>query len=129
MKILVTGGAGYIGSHSVLALLETGCEVVVLDDFSNSSPEGLRRVGELAGRDLALIEGDSGDRETLRGLFSEHAEIKAVMHFAAFKSVAESTQRPLAYYRNNVAGSIALFEIMQEFGVRDIVFSSSCTVY
>ena len=129
MKILVTGGAGYIGSHAVLALLEAGRDVVVLDDFSNSSPESLRRVGELAGRDAALVQGDSGDHETLRTLFSEHSDIESVMHFAAFKSVGESTQRPLAYYRNNVSGSLALLEIMEEFGVRDIVFSSSCTVY
>ena len=129
MKILVTGGAGYIGSHAVLALLEAGRDVVVLDDFSNSSPESLRRVGELAGRDAALVQGDSGNHETLRALFSEHSDIESVMHFAAFKSVGESTQRPLAYYRNNVSGSLALLEIMEEFGVRDIVFSSSCTVY
>jgi len=129
MKVLVTGGAGYVGSHSTLALLEADHEVVVLDDFSNSSPEALRRVGELAGREVSIVEGDFSDREILRGLFSGQEDIAAVMHFAAFKAVGESTKKPLAYYRNNVAGSIALFEVMEEFGVRDVVFSSSCTVY
>jgi len=129
MKILVTGGAGYIGSHAVLALLEAGCEVVVLDDFSNSSPKALQRVGELAGKEPSFAEGDAGDRDTLRNLFRDHDDLAAVMHFAAFKAVGESTEMPLAYYQNNVAGSVALFEVMEEFGVRNIVFSSSCTVY
>lgn len=129
MKILITGGAGYVGSHSTLALLEAGREVVVLDDFSNSSPEALRRIGELAGRKISFADGDAGDRETLRSLFREHEDFAAVMHFAAFKAVGESTEKPLAYYRNNVAGSITLFEVMEEFGIRDLVFSSSCTVY
>ena len=107
--------------------MEAGREVVVLDDFSNSSPEALKRVGELAGREVIFVEGDVGDRETLRLLFSDQQDIAAVMHFAAFKAVGESTEKPLAYYRNNVAGSVALFEVMEEFGVRNLVFSSSCT--
>ncbi len=129
MKVLLTGGAGYIGSHVTLALLEAGHEVVVLDDYSNSSPEALRRVGELAGREPVFREGDAGDRATLRSLFREESGISAVLHFAAFKAVGESTEKPLAYYRNNVAGSVALFEVMEEFDVRNLVFSSSCTVY
>ena len=129
MKILVTGGAGYIGSHATLVLLEAGHEVVVLDDFSNSSPESLKRVGELAGSEAVLVEGDIGDREALTQLFADQEDISAVMHFAAFKAVGESTEKPLAYYHNNVGGSIALLEVMEKFGVRDLVFSSSCTVY
>ncbi len=129
MKVLVTGGAGYVGSHSSLALLEADHEVVVIDDFSNSSPEALNRVGELAGRKVSFIEGDFSDREILRKLFAEEGDIAAVMHFAAFKAVGESTEKPLAYYRNNVAGAVALLEVMEEFEVRDVVFSSSCTVY
>lgn len=129
MKVLVTGGAGYIGSHATLALMEAGREVVVLDDFSNSSPEALKRVGELAGREVIFVEGDVGDRKTLNRMFAEQEDITAVMHFAAFKAVGESTEKPLAYYHNNVAGSIALLEVMEKFGVRDLVFSSSCTVY
>ena len=96
MKILVTGGAGYIGSHATLVLLEAGHEVVVLDDFSNSSPESLKRVGELAGREAVLVEGDVGDRDALTQLFDDQEQISAVMHFAAFKAVGESTDKPLA---------------------------------
>ncbi|MFP6855128.1 MAG: UDP-glucose 4-epimerase GalE [Opitutales bacterium] len=129
MKILVTGGAGYVGSHAVLALLEAGHEVLILDDFSNSSPEALRRVGELTGHEIPFVECDASDRGTLAKVFRENKGFSAVMHFAAFKAVAESTEKPLDYYRNNVAGSIALFEVMEEFGVRNLVFSSSCTVY
>lgn len=128
-KVLVTGGAGYVGSHAVLALLEAGREVVVVDDFSNSSPEALDRVGELAGREAMLREGDSGDAAFLRSVFAEEPGVEAVLHFAAFKAVGESTENPLGYYRNNVAGSIALFEAMKEAKVRNFVFSSSCTVY
>ena len=129
MKTLITGGAGYIGSHTTLALLEAGREVVVIDDFSNSSPDALHRVGELAGLEIEVVEGDSGDLETLSNLFDRHGAFSAVIHFAAFKSVSESTEKPLAYYRNNVAGSINLLEVMEEHGVRNLVFSSSCTVY
>ena len=129
MSVLLTGGAGYIGSHVALSLLEAGHDVIVLDDFSNSSAEALRRVGELAGRDPIVRRGDSGDATTLRALFNEQDGISAVLHFAAFKAVGESAEQPLSYYNNNVSGSIALFEVMDEFEVRNIVFSSSCTVY
>ena len=129
MKVLVTGGAGYIGSHTSLALLESGFEVVSLDNFSNSSPDSLARVEKLAGRKVISIEGDLADRLLLRRLFSEHADVSAVIHFAAFKAVGESTFQPLSYYRNNVSGSIALLEEMQSAKVRNLVFSSSCTVY
>ena len=129
MKVLVTGGAGYIGSHTSLALLESGLEVVSLDNFSNSSPDSLARVEKLAARKLISIKGDLADRFLLRRLFSDHADLSAVIHFAAFKAVGESTSQPLNYYRNNVSGSIVLLEEMQSANVQNLVFSSSCTVY
>lgn len=129
MKTLVTGGAGYIGSHTVLALLEAGREVIVLDNFSNSSPESLKRVSEITGKSLNLIEADLTDRQTLNKIFSENEDISSVIHFAALKAVGDSTIDPLKYYRNNVSGSILLLDEMQKAGVKKLVFSSSCTVY
>ena len=129
MKILVTGGAGYIGSHTVLALLERGHEVVVLDNFSNSSPESLRRVESLAGKPVELFRGDLLDQNLLEQIFRAHDDLQSVIHFAALKAVGESTKEPLKYYRNNVAGSIALLEEMSRAGTEGLVFSSSCTVY
>ena len=128
-KTLVTGGAGYIGSHTVLALLEAGREVIVLDNFSNSSPQSLKRVSEITGKSLNLIEADLTDRQTLNKIFSENEDISSVIHFAALKAVGESTIEPLKYYRNNVSGSILLLDEMQKAGVKKLVFSSSCTVY
>ena len=129
MKVLVTGAAGYIGSHTTLVLLEAGYKVVVLDNFSNSFPESLIRVGKLAGKKPILVEGDLNDGRLLEKIFSEHRDIGSVIHFAALKAVGESTEYPLKYYRNNVSGSISLLESMQTAGVHDLVFSSSCTVY
>lgn len=129
MKILVTGGAGYIGSHTVLALLEHGHEVVVVDNYSNSSPACLDRVKKLTGKSPQVCEGDLLDQSFLGKIFAEHAEIESVIHFAALKAVGESTDEPLRYYRNNVIGSIVLLEEMEKAKVRSIVFSSSCTVY
>jgi UDP-glucose 4-epimerase len=129
MKTLVTGGAGYIGSHTVLALLEAGREVIVLDNFSNSSPQSLKRVSEITGKSLNLIEADLTDRQALNKIFSENEDISSVIHFAALKAVGESTIEPLKYYRNNVSGSILLLDEMQKAGVKKLVFSSSCTVY
>ena len=126
--ILVTGGAGYIGSHTVLALLQAGWRVVVLDNFSNSSPESLRRVAELAGREPVLVRGDVRDREALARVFASHP-ISAVMHFAGLKAVGESVREPLRYIDNNVSGSVALCEAMAQAGVFKLVFSSSATVY
>ena len=128
-KILVTGGAGYIGSHTTLVLLEAGYEVVVLDNFSNSFPESIKRVAKIAGRTPVLIEGDVADEKVLNSLFFKHPDIEAVIHFAALKAVGESTEYPLKYYRNNVSGSISLLQAMESAGVNDLVFSSSCTVY
>ena len=128
-KILVSGGAGYIGSHTVLALLKSGYQVIVLDNFSNSSPESLRRVAKLASREPVVIHGDLTDNRTLHQIFSENDDISAVIHFAALKAVGESTEQPLKYYKNNVSGSVLLLEVMEQFGVKNLVFSSSCTVY
>lgn len=128
MTVLVTGGAGYIGSHTCLQLLKAGYNIVVLDNFSNSLPVSLARVKQLAGVDFPTIEGDIRDRVALRNLFSQYA-ITSVIHFAGLKAVGESTEKPLLYYNNNVSGSLALFEVMAEFGVKTIVFSSSATVY
>ncbi|MDD5462457.1 MAG: UDP-glucose 4-epimerase GalE [Methylococcales bacterium] len=128
MKVLVTGGAGYIGSHTCLELLNAGYEVIVLDNLCNSKAESLLRVQHLAGRSLDLMQGDIRDRVALRKLFSDHA-IDAVVHFAGLKAVGESVKKPLMYYDNNVTGSIVLAEVMAEFDLKRLVFSSSATVY
>ena len=129
MKILVTGGAGYIGSHTTLALLRRGFDVVVLDNFSNASPVALERVKKLAGKDLTIVEGDLCDRSVLQSVFQQNSNINGVIHFAALKAVGESTEHPLRYYQNNVGGSISLLQEMERAGVSNLVFSSSCTVY
>lgn len=126
--ILVTGGAGYIGSHACLEFLQAGYDVVVLDNLCNSSPEALKRVQKFTGRELAFIEGDIRDRSALDALFRRH-DIDAVIHFAGLKAVGESVEKPLLYYDNNIAGSVTLLEAMQAAGVKTIVFSSSATVY
>ncbi|WP_413111988.1 UDP-glucose 4-epimerase GalE [Thaumasiovibrio sp. DFM-14] len=128
MTILVTGGAGYIGSHTVLQLLEQDTNVVVLDNLSNASECSLQRVTQITGREPAFIEGDILDRAVLRQIFAEH-DIDAVIHFAGLKAVGESVAKPLAYYQNNVTGSATLVEEMQRAGVFKLVFSSSATVY
>lgn len=127
-KILVTGGAGYIGSHTTLALLEAGFEVVVLDNLSNSSAESLRRVERICGKAPVFVQGDIRDAKLLDSLFACH-DIAAVLHFAGLKAVGESVQKPLDYYENNVSGSIALCQAMARAGVFRLVFSSSATVY
>ncbi len=128
MKVLLTGGAGYIGSHTAVECLEAGHEVVVFDNLSNSSVKALDRVAKITGRQADFIEGDIRDRGALRRLFSQH-DIDAVVHFAGLKAVGESVEKPLLYYDNNIGGSIALFEVMAEAGVKTVVFSSSATVY
>ncbi|WP_309081662.1 UDP-glucose 4-epimerase GalE [Zhihengliuella sp.] len=128
MRILVTGGTGYIGSHTVLALLEAGHDVVVVDNLYNSSPEALRRVGELAGRTAGLEVVDLTDEAGLEDVFVRHRP-DSVIHFAGLKAVGESARIPLDYYFNNTAGTISLLRVMQRQGVRSIVFSSSATVY
>ncbi|WP_419711124.1 UDP-glucose 4-epimerase GalE [Pseudomonas sp. NFX224] len=128
MKILVTGGTGYIGSHTTLALLEAGFEVVVLDNFSNSSDAALHAVEAICGKTALMIHGDVCDRALLDRIFQEHA-IDAVLHFAGLKAVGESTRKPLEYYQVNVSGSITLCQAMAAAGVFRLVFSSSATVY
>lgn len=127
-KILVAGGAGYIGSHTTLALLEAGYEVVVLDNLCNSSLESLRRAERICGKAAVFVQGDIRDRALLDELFAAH-KIGAVLHFAGLKAVGESVQKPLDYYDNNVAGSLTLCQAMAQAGVFCLVFSSSATVY
>lgn len=128
LNILVTGGAGYIGSHTTLELLLAGHKVVVLDNLSNSSRESLARVASIVGRAPSFVFGDIRDGELLRHVFAEE-QIDAVMHFAGLKAVGESMQQPMTYYDNNVAGSVQLFQAMDVAGVYRIIFSSSATVY
>lgn len=127
-SILVTGGAGYIGSHTTLALLEAGHDVIVLDNLSNSSQESLHRVERICGKAPTFIKGDIRDRALLDSIFARHS-IQSVLHFAGLKAVGESVQQPLAYYENNVSGSVVLFQAMAAAGVFNLVFSSSATVY
>jgi len=126
--ILVTGGAGYIGSHTVVELLLVGYRVVVVDNLSNSSVESLRRVAEIAGKEAVFIRADICDRNALEQVFAEY-QPTAVIHFAGLKAVGESVEKPLSYYQNNIAGSATLCEVMQEAGCKQLVFSSSATVY
>ncbi len=126
--ILITGGAGYIGSHTCLELLEAGHELVVLDNLDNASTEGLRRVQDLTGRSLTFIEGDVRDRDILQRIFAQH-DVNAVIHFAGLKAVGESCQQPLRYYDNNITGTLRLLEAMAATTCRRIIFSSSATVY
>ena len=128
MSILVTGGAGYIGSHTCVELLLAGHEVVVLDNFSNSHPEALRRVEQIAGRKLRVVEGDIRDQSTIEATLRQHV-CTAVIHFAGLKAVGESVKAPLTYYDNNVVGTLRLLMAMQNCGIETLVFSSSATVY
>lgn len=128
MRILVTGGAGYIGSHTVLALLEAGHEAVVVDNLSNSKEEALKRVTEITGRPVAFHKVDLLDRAALAAVFAE-APVDAVIHFAGLKAVGESVRIPLRYYHNNLTGTFNLLDVMAEAGCRNLVFSSSATVY
>lgn len=128
MAILVTGGAGYIGSHTVVELLNNDQEVVIVDDFSNAHPTVLDRIKELTGKSFTFYELNLLDKEGLQKVFQEN-DIAAVIHFAGFKAVGESVSVPLRYYHNNITGTIVLLEVMEEFGVKKIVFSSSATVY
>ncbi|KAA0913509.1 UDP-glucose 4-epimerase GalE [Psychrobacter sp. ANT_WB68] len=127
-KILVTGGAGYIGSHTCIALHQAGYDIVVYDNLSNSSREAVNRVSTLIGQPLEFIEGDIRDSELLRQVFAEH-QFFGVIHFAGLKAVGESVAKPLLYYNNNVSGTITLLEVMAEANVKNLVFSSSATVY
>ena len=126
--ILVTGGTGYIGSHTCVELLEAGYEVVVLDNLSNSSKESLTRIKELTGKDVNFYEGDIADADILNKIFDENS-IEACIHFAGLKAVGESVEKPLEYYDNNIGGTINLLKVMRERNMKNIIFSSSATVY
>ena len=128
VKILVTGGAGFIGTHTLIELLAAGYEPVIMDNFSNSSPEALRRVASITGVESPFYEADIRDRSTLEQVFSEH-NIGAVIHFAGLKAVGESVTQPLRYYATNLDSTLVLLGTMQAFGVKNLVFSSSATVY
>lgn len=129
MKILVTGGAGFIGSHTCLSLLEQGHDVVVVDNLINSNLKSLERVMELAGRRMDFCCVDVCDQNDLAGVFAMHDDIEAVIHFAGLKAVGESCSLPLEYYRNNIGGTVSLLNCMKDAGVKKLVFSSSATVY
>lgn len=128
MKILITGGAGYIGSHTNLELLKDGYDVVVVDNLSNSSTEAIKRVEKLTGKSIKFYENDILDKKALVKIFEEE-DIDAVIHFAGLKAVGESCRLPLQYFRNNVSGTINLLEVMDKYKVKNLVFSSSATVY
>ncbi|HEM4595914.1 TPA: UDP-glucose 4-epimerase GalE [Streptococcus suis] len=128
MSILVTGGAGYIGSHTVVELLKLGKEVVIVDNLSNSSILVLDRIETITGKRPTFYELDVADKEALRQVF-ENGNIEAAIHFAGYKAVGESVAKPIMYYENNIMSTLALVEVMAEFGVKKIVFSSSATVY
>lgn len=127
-KILVTGGAGYIGSHTAVELLDSGYGVVIIDNFYNSKPEAIENIKKITNKNFAFYEGDVRDKNILRVIFNEH-KIDAVIHFAGYKAVGESVEKPLMYYRNNIGCTLSLLEVMQEYNCKKIVFSSSATVY
>ncbi|HAB01011.1 MAG TPA: UDP-glucose 4-epimerase, partial [Ruminococcaceae bacterium] len=128
MAILVTGGAGYIGSHTCVELLNSGKDIVVVDNFYNSKPEALARIKKITGKDFKFYEADLLDREALNRIFDEN-QIECVIHFAGLKAVGESVRIPLKYYHNNITGTLILCEVMAAHNVKKIVFSSSATVY
>lgn len=128
MAILVTGGAGYIGSHTCVELLENGYEVVILDNLVNASPKVVDRIEELSGKKVTFYKGDIRDRDCLNKLFEEQ-KIDSVIHFAGLKAVGESVAKPWEYYENNISGSLVLFDVMRQHGCKSIIFSSSATVY
>ena len=128
MTVLVTGGAGYIGSHTVIELLNSGNQVIIVDNFYNSQPEVLKRIKELSGKDFKFYEVDVLNKEDLTKVFEEN-KIDSVIHFAGYKAVGESVEKPLEYYHNNLTSTFILCEVMKKFGVKNLVFSSSATVY
>ena len=128
MKILVTGGAGYIGSHTLIELIENGYEPIVFDNFVNSSEQSLQRVEQITGKKISYVNGDIRNYDSLESVFSSH-ELQGVIHFAGLKAVGESVEKPILYYENNVYGSLQLLKAMAAYKVKTIVFSSSATVY
>lgn len=128
MKILLTGGAGYIGSHTAVELLDAGYEIVIVDNYANSKPESLNRIRRITGKEFAFCEADCCDKEAVRKIFKEN-DISTVIHFAGLKAVGESVEKPLEYYKNNIDSTLVLLEVMREFNVKNLIFSSSATVY
>ena len=128
MKVLVTGGAGYIGSHTTVQLLEAGYDAVIIDNLCNSSKEAVKRIGELAGKEPVFYEADLRDEDVLEQIFTEH-KIDAAIHFAGLKAVGESVEKPMLYYENNLDSTFTLCKVMARHGVKKLVFSSSATVY
>ena len=129
MSILVSGGAGYIGSHTCVELLQAGYDIVVADNLSNSSEEALRRVEKITGKTVPFVKTELCNPHEVEALFAQHPDIEAVIHFAGLKAVGESVQKPLEYYDNNIGSTLVLLQVMREFGVKNFVFSSSATVY
>ncbi len=128
MAVLVTGGAGFIGSHTAVELLNEGKEIVILDNFSNSKPEVLEAIRKITGKDFKFYEMDYLDKDKLEKVFEEN-EIEAVLNFAGFKAVGESVEKPIEYYTNNISGALVLLDTMRKYDVKTFVFSSSATVY
>lgn len=128
MKVLLAGGAGYIGSHTCVELINAGHEVVIADNFSNSCPEAVKRVEEITGKKIPLYEADVCDKEAVDRIFSEN-DLDAVIHFAGLKAVGESVEKPVEYYRNNIDSTLTLLEVMKKYNVNKFIFSSSATVY
>lgn len=128
MKVLVTGGAGYIGSHTVIELLNEGHEVIIIDNFSNSKPEVLDKIKKITKKEFKFYEIDYLDRLALEKVFEEN-KIEAVLNFAGFKAVGESVQKPIEYYTNNISGALVLLDVMKKYGAKTFIFSSSATVY
>lgn len=129
MKVLVTGGTGFIGSHTVVELQLAGHDVVAIDNFENSSRSVLDNIAKITGKPVVFEQADIRNKEELKAVFTKHSGIEAVIHFAAYKAVGESVLKPLAYYENNVGGTVNLLQTMAEFNIHNLVFSSSCTVY
>ena len=129
MSVLVTGGAGYIGSHTVVELLNRGEEIIIVDNFSNSKPETLDKIKKITGKDFKFYEVDLLDKEKLEKVFEENQNIDSVIHFAGLKAVGESVAKPIEYYHNNITGTLVLLDIMRNHNCKKIVFSSSATVY
>ena len=128
MSILLPGGAGYIGSHTAVELLKEGKDIIIIDNFSNSTPKSIEAIKNITGKDFVFYEMDYSDRENLEKVFEEN-EIDAVINFAGFKAVGESVQKPIEYYTNNVSGALVLLDVMRKYGCKKFIFSSSATVY
>ena len=129
MSILVSGGAGYIGSHTCVELLQAGYEIIAVDNLCNSSEESLRRVEKITGKKVPFIQADLCDPTATEAIFAQHPEIDSVIHFAGLKAVGESVRKPLEYYSNNLISTLVLLNAMRDHGVKNFVFSSSATVY